>query len=94
MFWSLLSLEQRNRKVVGSRQRPTILRSLLWTDQPHIVPGEKTLVWFLQHTRSHDLDINSHYGTLMHKHTHTRFISCSVRSTAVQHLNWSIKLGL
>lgn len=71
MFWSLLSLEQRNRKVVGSWRRPTILRSLLWTDQPYIVPGEKTLVWFLQHACSHDLDINSHYGTLIYKHTHT-----------------------
>lgn len=63
MFGTLLSLERTNRKAVGSRRRPTILRSLLWLDQPHIVPSERTLVGCLQRTHIHDLAVNSHYGT-------------------------------
>lgn len=66
MFGTLLSLERANRKAAGSQRRPTILRSLLWSDQPRIVPSEKTLVWCLQRTHIHDLAVNSHYGTSAH----------------------------
>lgn len=95
MFGSLLSLERSNRKAVGSRRPPTILRSLLWPDQPHIVPSEKTLAWQLGACSAATSMTSLSTLIMAHKHARTHahafpFNLVCVRA-AVRHPKWSIE---